>query len=248
MGVVAALALTFVAAPASAKGASKIVIQGPGLVHPITVEPGESTSTDQLWPLMTDSRFFLGLCHGRCESKSRLARRPSQGLGPRYTLTYTMDLDVTPHEVVQYVFPYAQPNPVTYMPARQTFLQHHKTGGGWFLAPQRLERELITLGLPATVAEATAPSPPPVPRAGQHGFPVRWTALAVGSVVFVVGMWVFFKSFRRGRSPEPLSSETSSLRHSSLAHRSRLRCANFSPAYGRMPGGSSLRSGGVGTP
>src|SRR6266705_6948653 len=52
MSVVAALALSFLAAPASAKGASKIVIQGPGLVHPITVEPGEPTSTDKLWPLM----------------------------------------------------------------------------------------------------------------------------------------------------------------------------------------------------
>src|SRR5438874_12171353 len=74
VGVVAALALSFLAAPASAKGASKILIQGPGLLRPITVEPGESTSTDQLWPLMIDSRFFLGLCHGRCGSRSRLPR------------------------------------------------------------------------------------------------------------------------------------------------------------------------------
>jgi hypothetical protein len=207
IGVVAALALSFLAAPAFAKGASKIVIQGPGLVHPITVEPGESTSADQLWPLMMDSRFFLGLCHGRCGSRSRLAQRPSQGLGPRYTLTYTMNLDVRPHEVVQYVFPYARPNPVTYMPARQTFLQHHKTRGGWFLAPQRLERELITLGLPATAAEAAAPSPTPIPRA-QHGFPVLWAALAVVAVAFVIGVWVIFGSLRRRRSPEPLSTET----------------------------------------
>ncbi len=157
---------------------------------------------------MMDSRFFLGLCHGRCGSKSRLARRPSEGLGPRYTLTYTMNLDVTPHEVVQYVFPYARPNPVTYMPARQTFLQHHETGGGWFIAPQRLERELITLGLPATAAEATAPSPTPIPRAGQHRSPVLWAALAVVAVVFVVGIWVVFGLLRRQRSPEPLSTET----------------------------------------
>jgi len=208
VGVVAALALSFLAAPASAKGASKILIQGPGLVRPITVEPGESTSTDQLWPLMIDSRFFLGLCHGRCESRSRLPRRPSQTLGPRYTLTYTMNLDVTPHEVVQYVFPYARPNPVTYMPARQTFLQHHETGGGWFIAPQRLERELITLGLPATAAEATAPSPTPIPRAGQHGSPVLWAVLAVVAVVLVVGIWVIFRSSRRQRSREALSTET----------------------------------------
>ncbi|MBI3647342.1 MAG: hypothetical protein HY240_01035 [Actinobacteria bacterium] len=209
VGVVAALALNFVAAPALAKGASKIVIQGPGLAHPITVELGDSTSSDQLWPLMIDSRFFLGLCHGRCESKSRLARRPSQDLGPQYTLTYTMNLEVTPHEVVQYVFPYAQPKPVTYMPARQTFLQHQRTGGGWFVTPPRLERELVSLGLPATAAEATAtpPSPSPVATAGQHGFPVWWTALAVLSVAFVVGMWVLFRSFRRRRSPEPLSAE-----------------------------------------
>jgi hypothetical protein len=208
MGVVAALALSFLAAPASAKGASKIVIEGPGLVHPITVEPGESTSTDRLWPLMMDSRFFLGLCHGRCGSRSRLARRPSQGLGPRYTLTYTMNLDVTSHEVVQYVFPYARPNPVTYMPAHQTFLEHHKTGGGWFITPQRMERELITLGLPATAAEATAPSPTLIPRAGQHGSPVLWAALAVVAVAFVVGMWVLFGSLKRWRSPEALSTET----------------------------------------
>jgi hypothetical protein len=208
VGVVAALALSSVAAPALAKGASKIVIQGPGLAHPITVEPGESTSSDQLWPLMIDSRFFLGLCHGRCESKSRLARRPSQDLGPRYALTYTMNLEVTPHEVVQYVFPYAQPKPVTFMPAGQTFLQHQKTGGGWFVAPERLKRELISLVLPATAAEATTPpSPSPIARAGRRGFPVWWTAFAVLSVAFVVGMWVLFQSFRRRQSPEPVSAE-----------------------------------------
>lgn len=208
VGVVAVLALSLVAAPALAKGASKIVIQGPGLAHPITVEPGESTSTDQLWPLMTDSRFFLGLCHVPCESKSRLARRPSQDLGPRYTLTYTMNLEVTPHEVVQYVFPYAQPKPVTYMPGGQTFLHHRKTGGGWFVAPARLERELISLGLPATAAGETTPSlPSPVAAAGQDGFPVWWTALAALSVAFVVGMWVLFQSFRRRRSPAPVSAE-----------------------------------------
>jgi hypothetical protein len=201
VGVVAALALSVVA-PALAKGASEIVIQGPGLVHPITVKPGDSPSSDQLMPLMIDSRFFLGLCHGRCESRSRLAHRPSRGLGPRYTLTYTMNLEVTPHEVVQYVFPYAQPKPVTYMPARQTFLRHRKTGGGWFVAPLRLERELINLGIPATAAEATAtpPLPSPVATAGRHGFPFRWTELSILLIAFVVGMWLLFRSFRERRS------------------------------------------------
>jgi len=37
---------------------------------------------------------------------------------------------------------------------------------------------------------------------------VLWIALAVVAVAFVVGMWVLFGSFMRGRSPEPLSTET----------------------------------------
>ena len=161
--------MSLFATAALAKGASSAVIQGPGLAHPLTIVPPES-GVDQLLPLMHDSGFWLEAC-GHC--RGVVSRQPSGDLGPRYTVTYAMGLETTTpsNQVVQYVFPFAQPQPVTYMP-----------GGGWYVAHPRLKGLLFNLGLPATVAEATQISGyilrhRGVATAAPHGSSVPWVAL-----------------------------------------------------------------------
>jgi hypothetical protein len=196
IGILASLALGVLASAALGKGASSVVIQGPGLAHPLTIVASESgDSVDQLWQLMDDSRFFFGLCHGRCQSKAMLSHRPSGDLGPRYTLTYAMNLGTTPHQVVQYVFPFAQPQPVTYMPPGQTYLKNYKTGGGWYIAHPNLKGRLVEFGLPATAAEATQMPAPTVATAAHDGSSVPRLAL-ISLAAAAAGFLVLFRSRR----------------------------------------------------
>jgi hypothetical protein len=137
--------------PAFAKGPSQAILEGPGISSPIAMrDPGAPTIGPDLAALVTDSGLFTGLSCRTCED--RLRHRPTGELGPRYTATYTMGTGS--NEVVQYLFPYAAPDPVTYVPAGQRFYGE-STVGGWFIARPRLQRLLIDLGVPAE--EASAP-------------------------------------------------------------------------------------------
>jgi len=51
--------------------------------------------------------------------------------------------------VVQEVYPYAKPVPLTHMNAGQTYWNGRKTHGGWFQASAGLARMLVRAGLPA---------------------------------------------------------------------------------------------------
>jgi hypothetical protein len=53
-------------------------------------------------------------------------------------------------DIVQYVFPYADPRPVTYMPPNQKYWGSKETAGAWFAAPVGFKQTLVRLGLPAT--------------------------------------------------------------------------------------------------
>jgi hypothetical protein len=55
------------------------------------------------------------------------------------------------HELVQDVYPYAEPTPVTYTRAGQEFWAAGQTRGGWFVAASEFAREqLVAVGLPPT--------------------------------------------------------------------------------------------------
>ena len=77
-------------------------------------------------------------------------------LGPRYVLTYSMPTSFGPNEevrtrdlIVQYVYPYAEPSPVTFMPSHQDSPGGISSVGGWFVADQALTRELEVFGAQA---------------------------------------------------------------------------------------------------
>jgi hypothetical protein len=151
--------MTCVAPMASAKGPSQGVITGPSLPNPITLrEPGSPSIGPELANVVTQSGFFVGVW-GANDSHGSLAHRPAGNLGPRYTITYTMAIPERPtSDIVQYVFPYAEPQPITYIPPNQTYWGRSKTLGGWYAAPLEFRRTLIGLGLPASVL-TPMPSP-----------------------------------------------------------------------------------------
>jgi hypothetical protein len=144
--VLAAAAMALGASPAFAKGPSHAGIEGPGIASPIELPgPNATTIGPDLAQLVIDSGLFTGTCR-TCED--RLRARPSGAVGPRYTITYTMgDASGGKDQVVQYVFPFAEPDPVMYLPAAQQFLGR-TTVGGWFSARPRLRQLLIRLGVP----------------------------------------------------------------------------------------------------
>jgi hypothetical protein len=153
LGVVVAFVAAIVAAtPASAKGPSQGVITGPGLAQPITLrEPGSLTIGPALANVVMQSGFFVGTFGGTRHVRGDLAHQPAGTLGPRYTITYTMAVPDRPSsDIVQYVFPYAEPHPITYLPPNQKYWGNRETVGGWFAARVGLKQTLLRLGLPVT--------------------------------------------------------------------------------------------------
>jgi hypothetical protein len=153
LGVVVSFVAAIFAVPSAfAKGPSQGVITGPGLAHPINLrEPGSATIGLDLANVVMQSGFFVGTFGGTLHLHGNLAHRPAGSLGPRYTITYMMALPGRPSsDIVQYVFPYAEPHPITYMPPNQKYWGSNETEGAWYAAPVRFRQTLVRLGLPAT--------------------------------------------------------------------------------------------------
>lgn len=176
--------------PALAKGPSQAVIEGPGISSPVALrEPGEATIGPELAAMVQKSGFFVGLWCRTCET--RLDHRPPGALGRRYTVTYTMTITTKERtrssNVGQYVFPYATPRPVTYMPADQRFWAGTRTAGGWFIARSGLRRLFVDLGLTTNATSATraveteAVSRRPLVER-DHPLTALWLAVALGAL------------------------------------------------------------------
>jgi len=198
LAVVASVAVA-IAFPgsASAKGPTQAVIRGPGLERPIPLrDPSSREIGPRLSSMVEDSGFWDRLwcrhCHGRFD-------RPAGVLGPRYTVRYVMAPDVpTPGRITQYVYPYAEAGPVTFMPRDQRYWGRERTAGGWFVARPRLKRLLIEIGLPATAPQVISPSPPPPLSAVAGGGVARWPVLPVSILaVALVGAAVILLTRRR---------------------------------------------------
>jgi hypothetical protein len=144
--------------PALAKGAVKAVITGPGISSPITLRESDDSTGLHLGAIAEESGFLTVAACGSCHA--RLRHPPTEQLGPRYTVTYTMmKLPGVGRsdEVVQYVYPLAVPQPVTYMPPGQRFWKQ-ATVGGWFVGLGALRLELQEVGVPPTAAPTLSPA------------------------------------------------------------------------------------------
>ncbi len=143
---VIALLAVLVPTAALAKGASEASITGPGLSDPISLAGEGQPDGEQLMQLAETAGFFPAVFVRSPDPM--LDERPAGDLGPKYTITYVMpgpggDVD----RLVQDVYPYAQPEPVTYTAPGQPFFGTEKTRGGWFVATLQLKDQLVEAGL-----------------------------------------------------------------------------------------------------
>jgi hypothetical protein len=191
VALAAALALTLGAGPAFAKGPRKAVVTGPGLGRPVTLR-NEA-------PFV----FFESRGGGRL---GRLTHRPDGPLGPRYTITYPEVWGPHSGKVIEYVFPYAQPRPVSYTPPNQSAMPLFPSYSWRAPYPSFARTFLTALGLPAKQAEAAPTAVTATITQHHSALPsVTLAWLPVGLTVGVA-MLVSFRSRRRRilgpRSPQ----------------------------------------------
>jgi hypothetical protein len=193
---VAALAALLLLVPtaAQAKGVSAATISGggPGGLPggPITLKGnGEPGSGTDLGMLAEGAGVFAVMFSDGSEA---LPAAPTDRLGPRYTITWTMADDLGKgREVRQYIYPYAAGGPVTFMPAGQPIFDT-ETSGGWYQGFDALRTQLIDLGLPnrdplpqPTPKATPSPTPQPAPAAPTTPAPA-WPRLAAVAAGFLV--------------------------------------------------------------
>jgi hypothetical protein len=181
-----AVALIAAVAPAAglAKGASEAEITGPGLDEPISLAGEGQPGGEQLMELAQAAGFFPAVFTQSPDPM--LDERPAGVLGPKYTITYVMpgpnnELD----ELVQDIYPYAEPNVVSYTEPGQRFWSTEQTRGGWFVATPLVKDELVALGLPETP-----------PALGPEGTEFPWALVGVlaaaGAALGLAALAVFF--------------------------------------------------------
>jgi hypothetical protein len=150
--VLAVAALAFPAA-AVAKGPSEASITGPGLDNAIKISGPESEGS----PMMdfAEAAGFFPAAFG--QTPDPMMSGPPKSLGLKYAIVYTVPGgDGDTFTIHQDLYPYAQPNGVTYMPPGQKIFDM-TTHGGWF-TDARLKEILLAKGLPKTQSDAKAAS------------------------------------------------------------------------------------------
>lgn len=152
LSLVAVLALALPAV-AAAKGPSAASIDGPGTGGGIDIW-GSLAPGSPLTELSERAGFHAAVF--RQTPDPMLADRPRGILGPKYTITYTVPGPEGETFVLhQDVYPYAMPEPVTYMePGQKVF--RIETHGGWFMASSSLKDTLVSAGLPAGAPRGSA--------------------------------------------------------------------------------------------
>jgi hypothetical protein len=143
----AALALPSAAA---AKGPSSASISGPRLDRSLAIQgQGEMGPGTPLGALVDLGGYFSQM-FGQTPDPT-LKAQPEGSLGPRYKVVYVVPgPNGIQSRVVQLVYPYAKPVPLTYMRPGQPFWSTDRAHGGWFRASAGLKRVLVRAGLPAT--------------------------------------------------------------------------------------------------
>jgi hypothetical protein len=155
LATLAALAAT---ASATAKGPSTASLTGPGLDRALPVKGmGESGPGTPLGSLVQFGGFFGQVFGGSPDPTTRA--RPAADLGPRYRIVYRVPGPGGTSTIVQDVYPYATPSPLTHMRAGQRFWEGMRTHGGWVVAGARLKAALVEAGLPESPPSSGASSP-----------------------------------------------------------------------------------------
>lgn len=177
----AALALALVPSAALAKGPIEASVAGPGLEDPIRFGgwDAEAPLADGA-PLLefAEAAGFFPAAFERTPDPM-LDRAPKGDLGPRYVVTYLVPGPSGEEDrVLQDLYPYAKPNPVTYMAPGQPLFGTQATRGGWYAATSPHAPPLLF-----QLTEAGLPRTPP---SGGDGSPFPWAI--VGSLAAVAGV------------------------------------------------------------
>jgi hypothetical protein len=179
-----------VALPGSAyaKGASEASIEGPGLGKTIRISGNGETSGDRLGNLGQSAGFFPAVFGQSPDPMTD--KEPAGTLGPRYRIVWTVPGPNGDSKIRQDAYPYAQPQPVTYMKPGQVFWDGQHTRGGWYVGGSQLSSSLVAIGVPRSA-----------PSAGGFDW-AKWTWLGLaGAALVLVGGFVVTRG-RRLR-PEP---------------------------------------------
>jgi hypothetical protein len=175
LATLAAVAALAASAPVAAKGPSTASLSGPSLDGALPVKgDGEGGSGTPLGSLVQLGGYFPQVFAETPDPTVRT--RPSGDLGPRYQVTYRVPGPSNGvSTIVQDVYPYAKPSPVTHMRPGQRFWSGTRTHGGWFVAGPGLKAALLAEGLPK--------SPP---AASSASFPWAWTGVGFAAVVVLL--------------------------------------------------------------
>ena len=140
--VAAALVLP---AAAIAKGPSEAVVTGPGLDDDGVAIVLTGDDADY-----TNLSGFFPASFGQSPDPM-LASPPEGTLGPKYRVSLTVPGPSGKDDtILQDVYPYAEPSPVTYTPPGQKFFGTERTRGGWYVSTIGLRNVLVHAGLPAS--------------------------------------------------------------------------------------------------
>ena len=184
------VAVGAIALPASAfaKGASEASIQGPGLGKTVMISGDGETSGDKLGNLGQSAGFFPAVFGQTPDPMTE--QRPAGKLGPRYRIVWTVPGPNGESRISQDAYPYADPQPVTYMKPGQVFWDGQRTRGGWYVGDSQLRASLFAAGVPRS-----APS--------TGGFDwTRWTLIGVTGAALLLALAFAVTRVRRLR-PEP---------------------------------------------
>ena len=140
--LIAAVALALPAA-ALAKGPSEAVVVGPGLDDNGIAIANLGDDSD-----LTSLSGFFPATFGQSPDPM-LASAPKGTLGPKYTIRYRVPGPTRTATIIQVVYPYAEPDPVTYTEPGQMFFDNQRTRGGWYVSTVQLRNLLVDAGLPA---------------------------------------------------------------------------------------------------
>jgi hypothetical protein len=148
----AVLGFAMLGVPAGAKGASEVTIKG-GEGPPITFgtaggSNGDPGSGSTLGRFTDASGIFPSIFDTYPDPM--LDHAPTKDLGPRYTATWRFPARGGHSDfITQYIYPFANGGPVTYVPTNQTIFDGQRVHGGWYIADRDMNRLLKRAGLVA---------------------------------------------------------------------------------------------------
>jgi hypothetical protein len=127
-------AVVLVPVPASAKGPTEVEITGPGLDEPIRLDWDSANASPM--------QMLTEILHGPAPAY-RVA--PSEQLGPRYAVRFTMAGPDGEEVTRQHLYPFADDGPLVRTPPGQT-LYGEAQASGWQRGPDDLDSLLVSLG------------------------------------------------------------------------------------------------------